>query len=277
MSTPRVVIIDDDFSTELLVEQLRLRGYAAERVHEALSGEQLADKVRDADIVLIDLVLPGVQLPASGSRYAGLQVYRDIRDLDHSKLVAVFSLHMLPEVGDIVDSDDRLAFISKTSGMQHIVSEIDQLLGRSNTPSAPAPFIVHGHAEKDKLALKNYLQNTLGTPEPIILHEQANRGTTVIEKLERFGTPDRFVFVLLTPDDIASSADQSNDVKWRARQNVIFELGLFMGLLGRRSGKVILLHRGPLELPSDLAGLVYISIENGIPSAGEDIRREMNL
>lgn len=58
-------------------------------------------------------------------------------------------------------------------------------------------------------------------------------------------------------------------MKRRARQNVIFELGFFLGVLGRESGRVILLYVNPLELPSDLSGLIYIDVTNGIESAGK--------
>ena len=63
--------------------------------------------------------------------------------------------------------------------------------------------------------------------------------------------------------------------KRRARQNVIFELGFFLGKLGRESGKILLLHKGPVEIPSDINGIEYIDISNGIESAGERIRKEL--
>ena len=134
---------------------------------------------------------------------------------------------------------------------------------------------MHGHDETEKLALKNYLQNTLRLSEPIILHEQPNLGRTIIEKLEDYASDVDLVFVLLTPDDKISNLTETNDAKRRARQNVIFELGLFLGLFGRLSGRVFLLHKGPLDLPSDLSGIVYIDILNGVQSAGEVIRKEI--
>lgn len=137
-------------------------------------------------------------------------------------------------------------------------------------------FIVHGHADRLKWELKNYLQNTVGLPEPIILHEQPNLGRNLMEKFEDFASTATLAFVLLTPDDVGSAADAADADKRRARQNVIFEMGYFLGLLRRASGRVILLHQGPLELPSDIAGLVYIDISGGIESAGERIRRELS-
>lgn len=61
----------------------------------------------------------------------------------------------------------------------------------------------------------------------------------------------------------------------RARQNVIFELGYFVGKFGRKSGRVIMLHKGALEIPSNLQGVIYMDITNGVTLAGEDIRKEL--
>ncbi len=136
-------------------------------------------------------------------------------------------------------------------------------------------FIVHGHDEVALLNLKNYIQNTLKLGEPTILREQAGLGRTIIEKFEHHAQGIEVVFVLLTPDDNATSPNDSNDEKRRARQNVIFEMGFFLGVLKRESGRILLLHKGPLEIPSDISGVEYIDISNGIESAGEKIRREL--
>lgn len=136
-------------------------------------------------------------------------------------------------------------------------------------------FIVHGRDHGTLYQLKNYLQNTLKLSEPVILHETPNLGKTLIEKIEREAEAVKLVFVLLTPDDKPASPDDSDAEKRRARQNVIFELGFFLGRLRRESGRVLLLHKGPIELPSDIQGIAYIDITNGIQSAGEDIRLEL--
>jgi predicted nucleotide-binding protein len=83
------------------------------------------------------------------------------------------------------------------------------------------------------------------------------------------------VFVLLTPDDEVAGPSDTNAEKRRARQNVIFEMGFFLGKLGSESGKILLLHKGPVDIPSDISGIEYIDITNEIESAGEKIRREL--
>jgi predicted nucleotide-binding protein len=149
-----------------------------------------------------------------------------------------------------------------------------ELLGLAEIQK-PRAFIVHGHNETAKLALKNLLQNKLHLPEPIILHEQPNLGRTIIEKFEAYAEQSSIVCALLTPDDVGAAASDSDDLKRRGRQNVIFELGYFLGYLGRTSGRVLLLYQGPIELPSDLGGIVYIDIGKGVDAAAEQIRLEL--
>jgi len=94
----------------------------------------------------------------------------------------------------------------------------------------------------------------------IILAEQPNRGRTIIEKFVDCALDVGFAVVLLTPDDLGGSvADEAQ--KSRARQNVIFELGYFVGSLGR--GRACLLRKGEVEIPSDLYGVVYTTMDTG--------------
>lgn len=111
-------------------------------------------------------------------------------------------------------------------------------------------FVVHGHDEGAKEKVARYLTK-IGF-DPIILHEQANAGQTVIEKFEKHSDVG-FAVVLLTPDDVGSEIGGTPAP--RARQNVILELGYFMGRLGRT--RVCALKSGELEVPSDYAGVVY--------------------
>lgn len=117
-------------------------------------------------------------------------------------------------------------------------------------------FIVHGH---DKLALESLARflEKLGL-EATILQEVPNQGKTLIEKFEGASNVG-YAVVLLTPDDVGAAVSAS-DSNVRARQNVVFELGYFVGKLGR--GKVCLLKKGDVEIPSDLAGVVYTDIDD---------------
>jgi predicted nucleotide-binding protein len=110
-------------------------------------------------------------------------------------------------------------------------------------------FVVHGREEGPREAIARFLER-LGF-EPIILHEQANQGRTVIEKVEDHSDVG-FAVVILTPDDTGNLKGEAPQP--RARQNVLLELGYFIGKLTRR--RVCTLKVGELEIPSDWGGVV---------------------
>lgn len=115
-------------------------------------------------------------------------------------------------------------------------------------------LIVHGQNGETKYEVARVVES-LVDHAPTILHEQANGGRTIIEKFEKAASVPGFALVLPTADDLGRS--QSDDVdRPRARQNVVFELGFFFGLLGRE--RTAVLYDSGVELPGDISGLVYI-------------------
>jgi predicted nucleotide-binding protein len=118
-------------------------------------------------------------------------------------------------------------------------------------------FVVHGHNEAIKLEVVRTLEKL--KLNPIVLHEQANGGLTIIEKFEKHSEVG-FAVVLLTYDDFGNSKSNEDKQK-RARQNVVFELGYFIGKLGRH--KVMPLYENGVELPSDMSGVVYELLDSG--------------
>ncbi|MBA7593923.1 hypothetical protein ES703_00858 [subsurface metagenome] len=118
-------------------------------------------------------------------------------------------------------------------------------------------FIVHGHEEAPRESVARVLEK-LGL-NPIILREKPTVGKTIIEKVEKYSDVG-FAVVLLTPDDVGYLKHKPNESMERARQNVIFELGYFIGHLGR--GRVCLLKKGKVEIPSDYHGVVYIEMDS---------------
>ena len=136
----------------------------------------------------------------------------------------------------------------------------------SPNPEPPAPsdgrarkvFLVHGHDEAVRETVARFIQG-LGL-EPIILHERTNKGRTIISKFREEAADVAFAVVLMTPDDKGAKAD-AEGLNPRARQNVVFELGFFIGALGPE--KVSALTKGRLEKPSDFDGVVYISMDDG--------------
>jgi len=162
----------------------------------------------------------------------------------------------------------------------HILDEdaFEELRGESTGPLelSNRVFVVHGHNDSIKSELE-VLLTSLGL-EPIVLHRQPDQGRTVIEKFEQYSDVG-FVFVLLTPDEVAYlvSQEQVPDAERvkerRARPNVIFEFGFFVGRLGR--ARVCCLHTGSVVLPSDLAGVIYKSFSTRVEEVGYAIIREL--
>jgi len=118
-------------------------------------------------------------------------------------------------------------------------------------------FIVHGRDWGAREATARLVEGQ--GLEAVILAEQPNGGRTLIEKFEAHATLAVFAIVLLTPDDIGGLSSAPNDVQARARENVIFELGYFVGQLGR--GKVCLVRNGEVNILSDLHGVAYIPLD----------------
>lgn len=108
-------------------------------------------------------------------------------------------------------------------------------------------FIVHGHDNQFKFETQ-LLLNRAGINSKV-LHEQPDKGRTIIEKLLEEGKQANYAIVLLSPDDLVAQGDA------RARQNVILEIGYFIGLLGR--DRVRLIIKDKVEIPSDLQGILY--------------------
>lgn len=123
-------------------------------------------------------------------------------------------------------------------------------------PKSNKIFIVHGHDVAARESIARFIER-LGF-EAVILHEQANRGGTVIEKIEA-NCDVGFAIVLLTPDDEGRKIGDE-DLAQRARQNVLLELGYFMAYL--RRANVCVLRCGDVDIPSDFAGVVWTDLDS---------------
>lgn len=137
-------------------------------------------------------------------------------------------------------------------------------------------FVVHGHDEVAKTNLEVFLHE-IGL-EPIVLHRQADEGLTVIEKFEKHADVG-YAFILLTPDEVAYLAkdesldDAARKKEKRARPNVIFEFGYFVGRLGR--SKVCCIYTGDVALPSDVNGLIYKRFEKSVEEVAYGIMKDL--
>ncbi len=119
-------------------------------------------------------------------------------------------------------------------------------------------FIVHGHDHVARDTVEDFVDNW--GLIPIVLDQQPNKGKTIIEKFEALADEASFAIVLFTPDDVGASVKDKANLKLRARQNVILELGYFLKAVGRQ--QICILHKGDIELPSDIHGLLYIPMDD---------------
>ena len=128
-------------------------------------------------------------------------------------------------------------------------------------------FVVYGH----DITARNELELLLRRIQvrPIILENIPGVGDTLIEKLESLTDAD-FACVLLTPDDIGAAKNTPCDLRSRARQNVVLELGMVLSRLGRR--KVAILVKGDeIEKPSDIDGLIYIAFKENVSESANSL------
>lgn len=143
-------------------------------------------------------------------------------------------------------------------------------------PRSKKVFVVHGHDEIAKTSLEVFLHE-IGL-EPVVLHRQADEGLTVIEKFEKHSEVG-YAFILLTPDEVAyvvaeaAKPEAERRTELRARPNVIFEFGYFVGKLGR--SRVCCLYTGNVSLPSDVSGMIYKKYERSIEEVAYSVIKDL--
>ena len=144
------------------------------------------------------------------------------------------------------------------------------------TKDSKKVFVVHGH----DIELKNDVELFLKSIDldPIVLHRQVDEGLTIIEKFEKHANVN-YAIVLLTPDDFgfakseAPKVEKDRKIEARARQNVIFEFGYFIGKLSRQN--VCCIYKHGVTLPSDLSGYIYKEVNRSVEEVGLFLMKEL--
>jgi predicted nucleotide-binding protein len=273
----KILFVDDEaYQSRLYIDAALDGGFdvqIAESVEEAL---ELA-RSDSFDLILLDVMMPSGsffdETETAGGFRTGKALARELSDIQPEAKIVAFTNSRDPEIEAWFTKDDTVAYIQKQAVQYDELSlTLRKVLRQGAYP--PQSFIVHGHDRTTLLELKNFLQNRLGLPEPDILSEKPSHGLTLIEKFEKYAAEADLVFVLLTPDDLGGPVGSGN-YSARPRQNVVFEFGYFLGSLRRHSGRVFLLKKGESEIPSDITGVVYVDITDGIDAAAEGLRREL--
>ena len=129
-------------------------------------------------------------------------------------------------------------------------------------------FVVYGHDRQSRDQLEMLLRRW--DLEPLILDQLPSAGQTIIEKLEAYSEDVEFAVVLATPDDEGHRTGHPDEKSLRARQNVVLELGMLLGKLGRAKVAILLKQQEKMERPSDIQGLIYIPFK-------EDLAKEASV
>lgn len=246
-------ISDSNFRNTFQIRQLRTRyifwvnqaKHVLNRIFES-DGSDLDSPVKQFENMSFDFVL------ISNPMYS-------VNDLTPKKIDA--------------DLDDRLLFMDSVMDNLDIYNvkqtpkssptEEDEMRYSENAPI----FLVHGRDGEFKERVRYFLEMATGRRVKI-LSEQANGGVALLNKLIKNAKESCFAVVILSPDDVGGLA--GGDLSPRARQNVIFELGLFIGLMGQ--DRVAALTHGDIEIPSDYSGIAYTATSASWQS---DLAREL--
>lgn len=164
------------------------------------------------------------------------------------------------------------------------IEQVKALLGLSapgsNTASAlptlaarKKVFVVYGHDPESRSQLEAMLRRW--DLDPLILDQLPSEGQTIIEKLEKHTCEANFAVILATPDDIGYRAHHEDEKAYRARQNVVLELGMMLSKLGRKNVAILLKQQENMERPSDIQGLIYIPFKDSVTDGAVLLAKEM--
>jgi predicted nucleotide-binding protein len=272
----KILFVDDDaFLCSTYIDALRDEGYEVVEAPGVRSALAQAN-TRDFDAVILDIMLPPGKFSnfeTQGGFKTGISLARELRNKLPEAGILALTMSTDPEVQAWFSSDDSLAYANKRDVLPRGLARLVKNLVEGKKP--PRVFIVHGRDSHTLSELKTLLSHTFAISHLTVLAEQPSKGRTLIEKFEHYAQNVDIVFVLATADDFGRLAKPRGQNRPRTRQNVVFELGYFLGALKRSSGRVILLYERGIELPSDISGVVYIDISMGITSAEAEIRREL--
>lgn len=181
-------------------------------------------------------------------------------------------IHAIPPVVQSTDFDGRGYF--HKGHISQLLADMKQLLDVKNiiitshhTAIGPKRiFISHGRSE-DWRQVQAYIDKDLKM-ETLELAQSANRGRTVLQKLDEESGKCSYAVVVMTGDD------KAEDGTPRARENVMHEIGFFQGKFGLPN--VCLLYEEGTNIPSNIHGLVYLPYPKDMVRATYgDLSREL--
>lgn len=179
--------------------------------------------------------------------------------------------------GQIVNVFDSGSFNVQGKNPGDIKALLDGATGAasaSGNSGSRKAFVVYGHDGPAKTELEAMLRRW--NIEPLILDQLPSGGMTIIEKLEQYQDNVAFGVVLATPDDEGHRSGHAAEKAFRARQNVVLELGMLLSRLGRSRVAILIRNPDKMERPSDIQGLIYIPFKDSVKEVALPLAKEMN-
>lgn len=249
-----ILLVDND--PEFISGRKELLNQEGYTVYRASTPRQAWEILRQRKI---DLAITDVRLVDDKDVHddSGLQLAEEIAAYQTPTIILTgFEIHQhVAKVLKILrgKSPLKIDLVGKQEGYEALALAIARMLAIN--PPARGPirkevFLVYGHDKRAKYEVINFL-NHIGI-HPIDISAKASQGRTIIQQIKHYSNVT-FAVAVLTPDDLCIS--RRNRKTRRARQNVIFELGYFMGALG--GDRVCALRKGNVEMPSDFHGVIY--------------------
>jgi predicted nucleotide-binding protein len=236
-------------------EVLRDAGFDVTEASSYSRAKELLEREKDKfDLAVLDLHLKS----EAETDLSGIQ----LAEMFGSESFPIIILTGKPNVKAVkraLERDGRrhppaVAFVEKRKGREVLLDAIVKVF-------VPRVFVAHGHDVKARDAVVEFLKGE--GLHRVVLQEQTGATQTIIEKFEEHSRV-HFAIVLVTPDDVGGKREKQPKLRPRARQNVVFELGYFLGRLGR--DRVVVLYKDegdPIEPPSNYDGVQYLTMDSG--------------
>jgi predicted nucleotide-binding protein len=135
-------------------------------------------------------------------------------------------------------------------------------------------FVIYGHDPAARTQLEAMLRRW--QLDPLIMDQLPSGGQTIIEKLENLRREANFAIVLATPDDEGHKKDRPTEKLFRARQNVVLELGMMLAHLGRAKVAILIKGEVSMERPSDIQGLLYMPFKDDVEETRIALAKELS-
>ncbi|CAM1379425.1 TIR domain-containing protein [Fretibacterium fastidiosum] len=180
------------------------------------------------------------------------------------------------KTGEIVNIFNKGTFSVQGKNKPRIEKILWDATGTAQTtPIAPSRevFVVYGHDTTARTQLEAMLRRW--DIEPLILDQLPSEGQTIIEKLENYTQQAHYAIVLTTPDDEGHPTNKPGEKRYRARQNVVLELGMLLAKLGRSKVAILIKDQENMEKPSDINGLMYISFRDNVEDGKLNLFKEL--